>query len=111
GHGDQAHRHESDDEDVFATVLVTEMSKGDGSDRAGDITDEKNHERNRGAHRWAEIAEEQGREDKTRSSGVQQEVVHLDGAAEEAGRHCAATFLRAADGSRGGAVNSGDGGG
>lgn len=91
--GHETHGHQGDDQDVLASVAVTEVAEGNGADRAGNIADQQNGERQRRTHKGREVPEEQLGEHESSRCSVNEEVVHFHGASEKTGCHCSATLV------------------
>jgi len=84
--GREAHDQQRDHEHRLASGAVAEVAEDDPAERARREADAEGRERREGADRRVDLREEQVAEDQRRGGPVQEEVVPLDGGADEAGQ-------------------------
>jgi hypothetical protein len=83
--GRDAHDHQREDEHLLAAESIAEMTEDGAAERAGDEPDAERGEREHGPEERAGLGEEQLREHQRSGGAVDEEVVELDGGADQAG--------------------------
>ena len=81
-----AHDHQRVDQHRLAPDAIAEVAEDDAAERAGDEADGEGAERRQRADERIDVREEEAVEDERRGRAVEEEVVPLDGGADEA-RH------------------------
>ena len=94
----RAHDAHGQHEHGFAADPVTEVAEDDPAERADDVADGQGGERGDRRDHRGEVGEEQLPEHQGGGGAVEQEVVELDGAAQEAGEQHPAHLLRITQG-------------
>jgi hypothetical protein len=84
--GGQTHGDEGDDEHLLAADAVAEVAEHDAADGPGQEADAEGGEGEQRPDERAGVGEEQFGEDQRGGSAVDEEVVVLDGGADETGR-------------------------
>ena len=85
GEGRGAHEEERRDEHLLAPDLVTEVAEDDAAEGAGDEAERVGAEGQQGRGGGLALGEEQRAEDERRGGAVEEEVVPLDGGADQRG--------------------------
>ncbi len=92
--GCEAHHHEAPHQQFLAADAVAEMAEDDAAERPRDEADGVGGEGEQGADQRVERGEEQLVEDEGGGGAVEEEVVPLDGGADQAGEDDAAKTAR-----------------
>ncbi|GAA2806907.1 hypothetical protein GCM10020219_093330 [Nonomuraea dietziae] len=85
--GRHAHHEQADDQQRLAAEAVAEVAEDQAAERAGHEADGVGEEREERAGQRVGVGEEQDVEDERRRRAVQEEVVPLDGGADQARGH------------------------